>query len=294
MSVLQSAVLAFSLRRITSPFESEVRPERSCDPKHPCELANATWTQGWWTQDTLGDLVAARAGRPAPMPASACTRRCGRSPAPSATSSSMARRLAAGLRARGVGPGDVVAFQLPNWMEAAATFWASAFLGAVIVPIVHFYGRRNSATSSPPPSRRCSSPPRSSGACSSSPTCARTSRSSDWSAPTGARARSTLRRSARRRADGAAPLADRPGAPGADRLHLGHHQQPEGRRAQPSDARLRDASAAGELPARPRPPAHRHPGRALHRHARRVPDPGARRRADRPVRRVGSRAGAAS
>ena len=53
-----------------------------------------------------------------------------------------ARRLAAGLRARGVGPGDVVALQLPNWMEAAATFWASAFLGAVTVPIVHFYGRK--------------------------------------------------------------------------------------------------------------------------------------------------------
>ena len=53
-----------------------------------------------------------------------------------------ARRLAAGLRARGVGPGDVVALQLPNWMEAAAAFWASAFLGAVTVPIVHFYGRK--------------------------------------------------------------------------------------------------------------------------------------------------------
>jgi len=36
----------------------------------------------------------------------------------------------------------VVAFQLPNWMEAAAAFWASAFLGAVVVPIVHFYGRK--------------------------------------------------------------------------------------------------------------------------------------------------------
>jgi acyl-CoA synthetase len=57
----------------------------------------------------------------------------------------VARRLAAGLRARGVGAGDVVAFQLPNWMEAAATFWASAFLGAVLVPIVHFYGRNELA-----------------------------------------------------------------------------------------------------------------------------------------------------
>jgi len=57
----------------------------------------------------------------------------------------VARRLAAGLRARGVGAGDVVAFQLPNWMEAAATFWAAAFLGAVVVPIVHFYGRKELA-----------------------------------------------------------------------------------------------------------------------------------------------------
>ena len=47
-----------------------------------------------------------------------------------------------------------------------------------------------------------------------------------------------------------------------------------------------------ELPARPRPPAHRHAGRALHRHARRLPDPGARGRADRSVRRVGSGQGA--
>ena len=53
-----------------------------------------------------------------------------------------ARRLAAGLLARGVGPGDVIAFQLPNWMEAAATFWASTLLGAVVVPIVHFYGHK--------------------------------------------------------------------------------------------------------------------------------------------------------
>ena len=37
-------------------------------------------------------------------------------------------------------PGDAIAFQLPNWLEAAATFYAVAYLGAVVVPIVHFYG----------------------------------------------------------------------------------------------------------------------------------------------------------
>ena len=52
----------------------------------------------------------------------------------------LARRVATGLRARGIEPGDAVAFQLPNWLEAAATFYAIAYLGAVVVPIVHFYG----------------------------------------------------------------------------------------------------------------------------------------------------------
>jgi acyl-CoA synthetase (AMP-forming)/AMP-acid ligase II len=51
-----------------------------------------------------------------------------------------ALRLAGALAARGVGPGDPVAFQLPNWVEAAVTFYAASFLGAVVVPVVHFYG----------------------------------------------------------------------------------------------------------------------------------------------------------
>ena len=46
---------------------------------------------------------------------------------------------------RGVKPGDAIAFQLPNWLEAAATFYAIAYLGAVVVPIVHFYGPKEVA-----------------------------------------------------------------------------------------------------------------------------------------------------
>ena len=34
--------------------------------------------------------------------------------------------FAAGLRRLGIGPGDVVAFQLPNWAEAAETFYGVA------------------------------------------------------------------------------------------------------------------------------------------------------------------------
>src|SRR6202034_2345986 len=48
-----------------------------------------------------------------------------------------ALRVAGGLRAHGLGPGDIVAFQLPNWVEAAITFYACTIVG---VPIVHFYG----------------------------------------------------------------------------------------------------------------------------------------------------------
>jgi acyl-CoA synthetase (AMP-forming)/AMP-acid ligase II len=107
----------------------------------PAELVERYETEGWWSRDTLGDMLArGLAGAPdaefrvhsAVRPWAGTFRDV----------ELVARRLAAGLRARGVGPGDVVAFQLPNWMEAAAVFWASAFLGAAVVPIVHFYGRK--------------------------------------------------------------------------------------------------------------------------------------------------------
>jgi acyl-CoA synthetase (AMP-forming)/AMP-acid ligase II len=50
-------------------------------------------------------------------------------------------RLAAGLRARGVVPGDRVAVQLPNWSEFAVIAAAIARLGAVMVPIMPIYRR---------------------------------------------------------------------------------------------------------------------------------------------------------
>jgi acyl-CoA synthetase len=53
----------------------------------------------------------------------------------------VAARVAGGLRRSGLQDGDVVAFQLPNWMEAAASFWGSAAAGATLVPIPHSYGR---------------------------------------------------------------------------------------------------------------------------------------------------------
>jgi acyl-CoA synthetase (AMP-forming)/AMP-acid ligase II len=97
--------------------------------------------EGWWTPETVGELLAG--GLRAAPDTGFCVHSAVRPFAGTfADVELLARRLAAGLRRRGVQAGDVVALQLPNWMEAAAAFWASAFLGAVVVPIVHFYGRK--------------------------------------------------------------------------------------------------------------------------------------------------------
>ncbi|MFC8046135.1 AMP-binding protein [Nocardia sp. NPDC057353] len=107
----------------------------------PDELRAGYEAAGWWRPETLGEqLTRDLAGlRALPFRVHSEVRPFSGS---FGAVEGVARRLAAGLRARGVGPGDTVVFQLPNWMEAAATFWAAAFLGAVTVPVVHFYGAR--------------------------------------------------------------------------------------------------------------------------------------------------------
>ncbi|MGF7235256.1 MAG: AMP-binding protein [Frankia sp.] len=107
----------------------------------PPELVKRYEAEGWWTQETLGDLLA-RGLAAAPEAEFRVFSQVRPWSGTFADVERLARRLAAGLRARGVGPGDVVAFQLPNWMETAAVFWASTFLGATVMPIVHFYGRK--------------------------------------------------------------------------------------------------------------------------------------------------------
>jgi acyl-CoA synthetase len=103
------------------------------------ERAKRYTADGSWTDETLGSILAAGFTE---APDKVVSFRSDLRPWKGSLgeASDVARRVAGGLRAAGVGPGDVVAFQLPNWMEAAATFWATALLGAVVVPIVHFYG----------------------------------------------------------------------------------------------------------------------------------------------------------
>jgi non-ribosomal peptide synthetase component E (peptide arylation enzyme) len=87
--------------------------------KIPSELTKRYEEEGWWRPETLGDLVAD--GLAANPDTAFCVHSAVRPfEGTFADVELQARRLAEGLRERGVGPGDVVALQLPNWMEAAA------------------------------------------------------------------------------------------------------------------------------------------------------------------------------
>ncbi|MGA8724467.1 MAG: AMP-binding protein [Acidimicrobiales bacterium] len=103
------------------------------------DLAATYRENGWWTDASLGSMVAKGLGavgdasfevRSAVHPWRGTLGEVDRA----------ARSLAATLAARGVGPGSVVLFQLPNWVEAGITFWGATYLGAIVVPVVHFYG----------------------------------------------------------------------------------------------------------------------------------------------------------
>src|SRR3954447_8331259 len=107
----------------------------------PEHLAARYVAEGWWTDAGLGEMVATGLSTRA-----ATTFRVRSKVHPwtgtFADVDRAARSLASSLLARGVGPGDVVVFQLPNWVEAGIAFWAAAYVGAVVVPVVHFYGAK--------------------------------------------------------------------------------------------------------------------------------------------------------
>lgn len=110
----------------------------------PSELGRRYLAKGFWRDETLGEYADAQLRKSAE-----CDLRIWSATRPHQSSLGAQRdralRLAAGLQRLGVGPGDVVAFQLPNWREAADCFYAGAMLGAVLVPIVHFYGPKEAA-----------------------------------------------------------------------------------------------------------------------------------------------------
>jgi acyl-CoA synthetase len=110
----------------------------------PPELERAYIDGGWWTEDTLGALVARQLAR---HPASRISIWSRSRPwqGSYAEIDDEARRLVSLLQDLGVEPGDAVAFQLPNWREAVVSLAALALGGYVVVPVVHIYGRKEVA-----------------------------------------------------------------------------------------------------------------------------------------------------
>src|SRR5581483_11175728 len=107
----------------------------------PPELAAEYRRAGWWDDRTLGQLAETGLNERAKVAFEAHSK-----VRPWAGTfgdlDRAARTFAGALQARGVGAGDVVVLQMPNWMEAGIAFFAATYLGAVVVPIVHFYGAK--------------------------------------------------------------------------------------------------------------------------------------------------------
>jgi acyl-CoA synthetase len=105
----------------------------------PAELRARYLAEGWWRDETLGGLVD-RSLRAAPDAGVHVWSETRPWHGTYADVHADALRLITVLREAGFEPGDVVAFQLPNWREAIVAFYGLAMGGYVLVPIVHVYG----------------------------------------------------------------------------------------------------------------------------------------------------------
>jgi cyclohexanecarboxylate-CoA ligase len=116
----------------------------------PAAHAARMRAHGWWTDRTTDELIAAGARRHPDKPALVGYRADRPGPDPVRRISfgeldDMAGRGAAALRAMGVGAGDIVAVQLPNWWEFVVVSLAAARLGAVVNPLMPIFREREMA-----------------------------------------------------------------------------------------------------------------------------------------------------
>ncbi|MEI8000483.1 MAG: AMP-binding protein [Actinomycetes bacterium] len=105
----------------------------------PDALRERYLAEGWWTDDTFASWLEERCSARPDLDF-----RVWSDLHPwSGTIGDLSRdslHLAGALAGLGVRPGDVVVYQLPNWAETFTVIRAGFHLGAVVVPIVHFYG----------------------------------------------------------------------------------------------------------------------------------------------------------
>ncbi|MBP6895920.1 MAG: AMP-binding protein [Gammaproteobacteria bacterium] len=97
--------------------------------------AREWWADGRWPRRTVAAALRDMAEREPDR----VTQVCGGTPVTAGAVWSQARALASYLQASGFRPGDVLAFQTPNWHEAAVIDVAACLLGVVVCPIVTIY-----------------------------------------------------------------------------------------------------------------------------------------------------------
>lgn len=107
---------------------------------HSQERIAFSLANGWWTKDTIDDLLRSQvAARPDAVAIVDPVNKADLMPTPPkrltwAGLNAEVDRVANVLHAEGVAPGDVVAVQLPNSVELAVTFLAIVRLGATVTP----------------------------------------------------------------------------------------------------------------------------------------------------------------
>lgn len=107
----------------------------------PTELRDRYVAEGWWTDDTFASFLEREISSTPDL-----TFRVWSETHPYTGTIgdlyAQSLRLATSLDRLGIRAGDVVAYQVPNWAESVVVIAAGFRLGAVMVPIVHFYGAR--------------------------------------------------------------------------------------------------------------------------------------------------------
>ena len=101
-------------------------------PTHPHPAAAAYRAAGHWGAAAVGDGFARTVARQAARIAIVD----GDRRLSFADLDAASRRAARGLQALGLGPGDIVAYQLPNWWETVLVFLAAARLGVTVNPLL--------------------------------------------------------------------------------------------------------------------------------------------------------------
>src|SRR5579864_7621051 len=119
--------------------------DRDWDLRYPsADLARRYRADGWWNDETVPGIAFSGLAK---AKTASCRVRSRVHPFVGTVGDvwDMGLRLAGALQRLGVGEGDVVAFQLPNWAEAVSCIYGLLANGVVVVPIVHIYGAKEAA-----------------------------------------------------------------------------------------------------------------------------------------------------